>query len=143
MRRHDFRGQSFRGRGFSLVEIMVVVVIIGLLAGAVAIKVGDYVETARSTRTKSDIATIVGAIETYHAQHGVYPTTEQGLDVLPLKTRNDPWGRPYIYTIPGREEPFDVMSLGADGREGGTEGTADADIGSWQLGDASTTGASP
>ncbi len=122
-------------RGFSLIEVMVVVVILGLLAGAVALKVGDYMRTAQQNRAKSDIATIVDAVETHYLTHSRYPTPDEGLDPLPLKSRNDPWGRPYLYSVPGQEGPFEVYTLGADNREGG-EG-ADADVYSWQLGNES------
>jgi general secretion pathway protein G len=120
-----------RRRGFSLVEIMVVVVIIGLLAGAVAIKVGDYVDKAKTNRAKSDIATIVNALETVYADKGRYPSNEEGLASLPLKNFTDPWERPYQYNQPGRSGPFEVISYGADGVEGG-EGP-NADIASWHL----------
>jgi general secretion pathway protein G len=112
---------------------MVVVVIIGMLAGAVTLKVVDYMDTAKVNRAKSDIATIVDAVENYKLTHGEYPDNADGLDKLPLKTRTDPWGNPYQYNSPGQSEPFDVFSFGGDGREGG-EGI-DADIYSWQLGD--------
>ncbi|MDH3585265.1 MAG: type II secretion system protein GspG [Phycisphaerae bacterium] len=121
-----------RARGFSLVEIMVVIIIIGLLAGAVALKVSGYVDRARLDRARSDIATIVTAVETYYADQGQYPSNDQGLSVLPLKSITDPWGRPYIYNQPGRTEPFEVICFGADGREGGDG--PDTDVLSWQLG---------
>ncbi len=118
-------------RGFSFIEVMVVVVIIGLLAGAVAIQVSDYVDKAKRNRARSDIATIVNAVESYYADEGRYPTNDEGLDVLPIKSKTDPWKRPYQYNQPGRSEPFDVISYGADGREGGDD--ANADITSEQL----------
>ncbi len=121
-------------RGFSLIEVMVVVVIIGLLAGAVALRVGGYMDTAKGNRARSDIATIVDAIEANYLTTSRYPTNEEGLDKLPLKNKLDPWGRAYEYNSPGQDEPFEVFTLGADGRPGG-EGI-DADIYSWQLGDA-------
>ncbi len=120
------RADRHRDSGFSFIEIMVVVVIIGLLAGAVAIKVSDYVDKARLNRAKSDIATIVNAIESYYADQGSYPSNEDGLEVLPVKKTNDPWGRPYQYNQPGRSEPYEVICYGADGREGGQG--ADADV---------------
>ncbi|MCY2926024.1 MAG: type II secretion system protein GspG [Planctomycetota bacterium] len=110
---------------------MVVVVIIGLLAGAVVVKVGGYMETAKTNRAKSDIATIVDAVEAYHLQNGRYPTNEDGLKNLPLKNRTDPWGNAYEYNCPGHNEPFEVVSFGADGNPGGDG--ADADISSAQL----------
>lgn len=122
-----------RCRGFSLVEIMVVVVIIGMLAGAVAVGVNKYIDTAKRNRAKSDIATIVGEVEGFYAQYSRYPSSEEGIEVLGLKGGAlDPWGKPYEYnTQPGNGEPFEVFTLGQDGREGG-EGV-DADLFSWQL----------
>ncbi|MEI7835331.1 MAG: type II secretion system protein GspG [Planctomycetota bacterium] len=130
------RGRARRARrpdnrGFSFIEIMVVVVIIGLLAGAVVVKVGGYMETAKTNRARSDIATIVDAVEAYHLQNGRYPTNDEGLKNLPLKNRTDPWGKAYEYNCPGHNEPFEVVSFGADGREGGDG--ADTDILSSQL----------
>lgn len=134
------RRGPFRGRcGFSLIEIMVVVVIIGILAGAVAVGMGQYVESARINRAKSDIATIVLAIDAYKIGqgNGSYPTQEQGLSVVKFEqgTGSDPWGRPYEYLYTGDAEvPFEVYTLGRDGRDGG-EGV-DADIYSSAIGQA-------
>ncbi len=122
-----------RCRGFSLIEIMVVVVIMGMLAGAVAVGVNQYMDTAKINRAKSDIATIVDAVEAYKLTKGRYPTSNEGLEPLPLKNDLDPWGRAYGYNNPGQSEPFEVFTLGADGRDGG-EGI-EADIYSWQLGE--------
>lgn len=119
--------------GFSFIEVMVVVVIIGLLAGAVAMRVTGYVEKAKEARVKSDLSVIVTVVEAYHLTNSQYPGNEDGLDHLTsLKNKLDPWGRPYQYNSPGpRSEPFEVMTFGADGREGG-EGE-NADVYSWQL----------
>ena len=135
-----------RRRAFSLVEIMVVLVIIGLLAGVVTINVRGYMIRANQNAAKAEISTIVEAINLFYVVHSRYPTNEEGLEVLVRDTersdrvldRNnlplDPWGNPYQYNRPGRDGAgFEVFSLGADGREGG-EG-ADRDIGSWELGD--------
>jgi general secretion pathway protein G len=116
---------------------MVVVVIIGLLAGAVTFKVVDYLDTAKVNRAKSDLAAIVDAVDTYKLTNDRYPTTNQGLDVLKISTKKDPWGNPYQYLSPavddqGNTIDYAVTSYGADGREGG-EGI-DADIHSYQLG---------
>ncbi len=127
------RGGGTRRGGFSFIEIMVVVVIIGLLAGAVALKVSDYVDEARINRAKSDIATIVGAVEHYRNKHSRYPGNDEGLSKLPIKTRIDPWGNPYEYNSPGQEAPFEVISYGADGRQGGDG--INADILSTDLGE--------
>ena len=122
--------------GFSLIEIMVVVVIIGILAGAVALQVTDYTRDARKSRARSDISVIVKALDTYRMKHGRYPNNSEGLDPLSLKQSSqvDPWGNPYHYNKPGqRDAPYEVMTLGADAREGG-EGV-NADIYSWNLQD--------
>jgi len=133
--------------GFTLVELMVVIVIIGLLATIVAINVLPSGDTARIQKAKADIANIEQALEMYKLQVGSYPTATQGLGALVTapsgvdagryqaggylkKLPNDPWNRPYLYASPGKHSAADVWSLGADGKEGG-EGV-DADIGSWQ-----------
>ncbi len=120
-----------RPAGFSLLEVMVVVVIIGLLAGAVAIKVSDHVDRAKLNRAKSDIAIICDAVETFYAEHGRYPTNEEGLSVLSIQSTRDPWERDYEYISPGQDGAYDIVSFGADGREGGDG--PDKDIGSWDL----------
>lgn len=121
-------------RGFSFIEVMIAVVIIGLLAGAVALKVGGNVAKARRNRAQSDIANIVTALETHRLNTGRLPTTSQGLGVLSsLSHLNDPWDRPYEYFRPGSAgAEFEVVSYGGDGREGGEGG--DADISSADLG---------
>ena len=131
--RHISASQYRWRRGFSFIEVMVVVVIIGLLAGAVTLKVSSYMDTAKVNRAKSDLATIVAAVESYYLANSRYPSNEDGLKNLPLKSRIDPWGAAYEYNSPGRNgEAFEVISFGADGREGGDG--INADIYSWQLG---------
>ncbi len=115
-----------RTGGFTFIEIMAVVVILGILAGAVVLSVGHYTDKARVNRAKSDIATIVSALEAHYAEHARYPTNEERLKGLGLKNLLDSWGREYQYNSPGREGPYEVISFGADGREGG-EGV-DGDI---------------
>lgn len=124
-------GRSRVRAGFSFIEVMVVVVIIGLLAGAVALRVAGNVDTAKVNRAKSDISTILNAIELHYLNHSRYPSNEEGLSKLNLKNMNDPWGRPYEYNSPGQTEPFEVFTFGADGQPGG-EGI-NADIYSYQL----------
>lgn len=124
-----------RCRGFSFVEIMAVVIIIGILAGAVAIKFKDYIDKSKVNRARGDIATIVTAVESYYADKGNYPSNDEGLDALNISTKNDPWGRAYQYNSPGREEDFEIICLGRDGTEGGD--SIDADINSWELGQTS------
>jgi len=133
-------------RGFTFIEIMVVVVIIGILVALLAPKLMDRPDEARVIATKHDIRTIIGALKLYRLDNGVYPTTSQGLEALvtrpdsapvPAKWRSyldnipqDPWGGKYQYINPGVHGDIDVISLGADGVPGG-EGI-NADIGSWE-----------
>lgn len=141
--------QPGRHRGFTLIEVMVVIVILGVLAALVVPKVMGRPDEARAVAARQDIATILQALKLYKLDNRRYPTTEQGLDALvrqpataPLpenwkaggyleKLPVDPWGKPYQYLAPGLRGEIDVMSFGADGQAGG-EGP-DADIGSWQL----------
>ncbi len=117
-------------RGFSLVEIMIVVVIIGLMAGLVTYATAGYLERAKKQRARSDIATLAGAVDSYYLAKGEYPGNDQGLKALVPEfikvLQKDPWGNPYLYVQPGKSAPYDIISYGADGREGGSG--ADADI---------------
>jgi len=126
-------------RGFSLIEIMVVVVIMGVLAALVVPNVMDRPDQARVVAAKQDIGAIMQALKLYRLDHGRYPTTDQGLSALAGgegkgtaymdRMPNDPWNTPYQYLNPGVHGEIDVFSLGADRQPGG-EGV-DADIGSW------------
>ncbi|WP_416464225.1 type II secretion system major pseudopilin GspG [Sphingomonas sp. VDB2] len=129
--------------GFTLVELMVVIVIIGLLATIVAINVIPATDTARVEKAKADIATIEQALEQYRLDNLTYPAGSDGLQALlnppaslaqPQRYRrggyikklpDDPWGRAYVYTVPGRKGAFDISSLGADGQAGGESENAD------------------
>ncbi|MEA3244993.1 MAG: type II secretion system major pseudopilin GspG [Gemmatimonadota bacterium] len=138
-----------RRRGFTLIEILVVIVVIAILATLVAPNVFQHVGTAKSTTAKSQIEMIASALDAYRLDTGAYPTTAQGLQALqeipsidpPTNWRGpylrkavplDPWGRAYLYLSPGEVNPtgFDLFSYGADGQLGG-EGE-NADVVSWK-----------
>jgi general secretion pathway protein G len=107
-------------------EIMIVIVIIGLLAGTVTLSTKHFVNKARVNRALTDIATLRTAIEDFHGEKGRYPTTAEGLAVLKSVTiRNDPWGHPYQYVSPGSKGDYDIICYGADGLEGGDGINAD------------------
>ncbi len=136
-------------RGFTLIEIMVVVVIMGILAALVVPKLMGRTDDARIIAAKQDIATVMQALKLYNLDNQRYPTTEQGLQALRTKPTSgpaakgwktggyldklpkDPWGNPYQYLSPGIKGEIDVLSFGGDGQAGGTGN--DADIGSWDL----------
>lgn len=122
---YKFARHSRHRRGFSLIEIMVVIVILGLLATAVVLTVDGYLDKAKENRARSDIATIVSAIDLYKLNNGRLPTMDEGLDKLTIKNKLDPWGRRYEYRVPGVAEPYEVYTLGADGVEGGAGINAD------------------
>jgi general secretion pathway protein G len=117
------------------VEVMIVVVIIGLMAGLVAYATTGYLERAKRQRARSDVATYSGAVDAYYIAHGYYPDNREGLKGLAPEfikvIQNDPWGHPYQYVQPGKSNAYDVICYGADGREGGTG--ADADITNWDV----------
>jgi general secretion pathway protein G len=131
-------------RGFTLVEVMVVLVILGLLAGLVTANVRNYLIQGKQRAAAAQIATFAQAIESFAVATGDVPTTQQGLAALtardermpePLLKRVplDPWGRAYQYVAPGRTDRYEVISFGRDGREGGSG--EDADISSERLDD--------
>ena len=114
---------SSRRRGFSFIEVMIVVVIIGLLAGAVTLSTRHFMDKAKQTRARTDIATYKSALESFYAEFGRYPSNEEGLLILTPKfidkLRMDPWAHPYQYVFPGRQSAYEVICFGADGRDGG------------------------
>ena len=128
--------------GFSLVELIVVMVIIGLLASLVAIRTRSYLLASKMNAARAELATIVKALESFYADQSRYPNNDEGIEILELPTQNfpdgfltkvpsDPWENEYEYVSPGTDGPYEVICLGADGREGG-EG-ADSDISSDDL----------
>lgn len=139
----------YKHNGFTLIEIMVVVIIIGILAAIVVPRVMDRPDMARITKAKQDIRAIESALNLYKLDNFVYPGTDQGIDALVQKPggtpepRNwkqggyldrmpkDPWGSPYQYLNPGVQGSIDIYSHGADNAQGG-EGM-NADIGNWDL----------
>lgn len=143
---HRFRPRATAG--FTLVELMVVIVIIGLLATMVMINVMPSQDRAMVEKARADVSVLEQAVETFRLDNLTYPRTEQGLDALvnapsglarPERYRrggyvrrlpDDPWGNAYQYRLPGREGAFDVYSFGADGTEGGEDDNAD--IGNWR-----------
>ncbi|HYW93899.1 MAG TPA: type II secretion system major pseudopilin GspG [Gammaproteobacteria bacterium] len=143
------RGSPGTARGFTLIEIMVVVAIMGILAAIIVPRVMDRPDTARITKAKQDIRSLESALNLYKLDNYRYPSTEQGLNALVKKPTGDPpapnwnaggyidrlpldpWGHPYKYLNPGQHGPIDIYTLGADDQPGGTG--IDATIGNWGL----------
>lgn len=136
-------------QGFTLIEVMVVVVILGILAAVVVPRIMDNPDKARVTKAKQDIRAMESALNLYRLDNFSYPNTEQGLEALVAvpsdlvnnsnykqggyirKLPKDPWGSAYLYLSPGEHGELDIYSLGSDGAPGGT-GVA-ADIGNWNI----------
>lgn len=132
-------------KGFSLIEIMVVVVILGILASIVVPKIISRPDEARAVKAKQDVLAIQNALDLYKLDNGFYPSTDQGLQALVEKPSSnptprdwkqylkslpkDPWSRDYLYLNPGEHGEVDVFTLGADGQPGGTG--INAEIGNW------------
>ena len=134
-------------RGFSLIEIMVVVVILGILASIVVPKIISRPDEARTVKAKQDVLSIENALDLYKLDNGVYPSTDQGLAALVespssnpvprswqqyLKSLpKDPWNRDYLYLNPGQHGEIDVFTLGAEGQSGGSG--INSEIGNWNV----------
>jgi general secretion pathway protein G len=138
-------------QGFTLIEIMVVMVILGILAGLIVPRIMDRPEEARRTKASIQIQAIEQALKLYKLDNGEYPTTEQGLQALVEapsvgrlakrwrkegylekgKVPKDPWGYDFVYIAPGLHGDFDLMSYGPDGEPGGED--ADVDVNNWEI----------
>ncbi len=135
--------------GFTLIEVMIVVVILGILASIIVPKIMGRPDEARAAKAKQDIRAVTAALDLYRLDNFTYPTTEQGLEALVTQPSGlaaganwkkggyldslptDPWNKPYLYLQPGTHGEFDLYSFGADGVEGGSD--AGADITNWNL----------
>jgi general secretion pathway protein G len=133
-------------RGFTLIEVMVVIVILSILAAIIVPRIMDRPDKARMVKAQADIRALESALNLYRLDNHNYPTTDEGLEALVQKPADapswkeggyiarmpkDPWGKPYQYLNPGTHGSIDIFSLGADGQPGG-EGK-NADIGNWML----------
>jgi general secretion pathway protein G len=135
------RSRKALQRGFTLVEILVVITIIGLIMSLVGPRVLNYLSDSKVKAAKIQIQSFTSALELFYLDAGRYPSTSEGLTALVKSTGglsawngpylkggqlpNDPWGKPYIYRSPGEHSPFEITSYGADGVEGGTGAAAD------------------
>ncbi|MBW1982379.1 MAG: type II secretion system major pseudopilin GspG [Deltaproteobacteria bacterium] len=145
----EARKRSWREAGFTLIEIMVVIIILGILAGLIVPRIMGEPDKARRVKAKLQMESLAVALKKFKLDNGFYPSTEQGLQALVEKPSigkmpqhypekgyipkvpKDPWGNEYVYLSPGEHGDFDIISYGADGEEGG-EGK-DADVRSWEI----------
>lgn len=143
MRQGGYKAES----GFTLMELLLVLVIIGLLAALVGPTLYQRIKPAKQSAARAQVENFATALDGFYIDTGRYPTTQEGLKALRVKPEtlekwngpylkkeipNDPWSNPYIYRAPGRSGGYEIISYGADGREGG-EGE-DQDINSWESG---------
>jgi general secretion pathway protein G len=147
MKAHNMTMKRRKQQGFTLIELMVVVVILAILAAIAVPKLMDRPDEARLVKAKQDIGAISSALQLYKLDNYRYPNTDQGIEALVTKPTTepepknwkqylqqvpkDPWGNDYIYLSPGEHGDFDLYTLGADGEDGG-EGI-DATIGNWNI----------
>lgn len=135
-------------KGFTLIEIMIVVVILSVLASFIIPRIVSRPDQARVVKAQQDMRALESALHMYRLDNYRYPNTNQGLQALVNKPSSqpepanwqqayldrmptDPWGQPYLYLMPGKHGDFDLFTYGADGRKGGEE--SDADLGNWEL----------
>lgn len=134
-----------RAKGFTMMELLIVLVIVGLLAALVGPTLYQQIKPARQSAARAQIENFATALDSFYINVGRYPTTQEGLSVLRTKPEgeekwkgpylkkevpSDPWGNPYMYQSPGRNGGYEIVSYGADGREGGEDDNAD--IASWE-----------
>lgn len=139
------RGTRRHACGFTLMELLIVLVIVGLLAALVGPTLYQQIKPARQSAARAQIENFATALDSFFIDTGRYPTTQEGLGVLRTKPEGDatwrgpylkkeipmdPWGKPYLYVSPGRNGGYEIVSHGADGREGGEDDNAD--IASWE-----------
>ena len=147
--KNNASGFNRKSSGFTLIEIMVVIVILGILAAVVVPRVMDRPDTARIVKAKQDVRALEGALELYRLDNFNYPSTDQGLEALVTEPSGspeaknwkaggymkrlptDPWGNEYQYLSPGVNGDIDIFTYGADGEEGGED--TNADVGNWNL----------
>lgn len=134
-----------RKKGFTLLELMIVVVILGILSAFIVPKVISYPDKTKRKKAAIEINNIIRALDLFYTDTGKYPTTAEGLETLVkdpgnidnynpegyIEKTTDPWGNPYVYICPGVNNKFDIESYGKDGEDGGTG--LDEDIESWNL----------